>query len=81
MTNTNKFNVSLRWHQLSIVNVNDEPVELYGCLEQICEVKCVVTYPAGASVVGALSLRGHLADIIYSWSKNAFRLFENFYRK
>lgn len=33
----NKFNVSFRWCQLSIVNVNDDPVELHSCLQQICE--------------------------------------------
>lgn len=35
---TSKFNVSFRWYQLSIVNVNDEPVELHRCLEQIYEI-------------------------------------------
>lgn len=34
-----KFNVSFGWCQLSIVNVDDEPVELHGCLEQIREIE------------------------------------------
>lgn len=42
---------------------------------------CVVTHPAGASAVVIYSLRGHLADILYSWSKNALRLSESFHRK
>lgn len=50
---------------------NDEPVELHGCLERMCEIQ--VTHPAGASARRIYSLRGHLADILYSWWNNAFR--------
>lgn len=61
------------------MNANDEPVELHGCLERMCGIE--VTHPAGASARRIYSLRGHLADILYSWSNNAFRLSESFHRK
>lgn len=35
--NTNKCSFSC--HQLSIVNVNDEPMKLSGCIEQVCAVE------------------------------------------
>lgn len=50
-------------------------------LNKYVKSKCVVTHPAGASAEGIYSLRGRLADILYSWSNNAFRLFESFRRK
>lgn len=43
--------------------------------------KCVVAHCAGVSVVGISLLRGYLVDMLYSWSKNAFRQFKSFHRK